>query len=383
MSKSHSRVLFLAVTALAAGASASRAVDLITPGDFVIGIDRDPPTVQSSFPGAEGPTNVVDGNSGTKYLNFGKLETGFIVTPAAPSIVQSFTLTTANDAVERDPASYQLYGTNSPITSTNNSGGFAEPWTLISSGSLALPDTRLTLGPVVNVTNSTSYSSYKMIFPTVKDAGTANSMQVADAQFFTGSGGSGSPVLAAGNAVVAVANATFQSRSPGAEQPANGIDGDGTTKYLNFGKENSGLIVKPSKGRSIVNGLKIITANDSPSRDPINFEIWGTDAAIQSAPDSQGTGEPWTLITTGTLNPPTDRGFESPEVTFANTAAYNAYKIVFTSIRDTNAVVAVSMQVSEIQLDGTLVAAPEPGSAALLLGAGGFAALVRRRRPRA
>ena len=47
----------------------------------------------------------------TKYLNFDQLNTGFTVTPAIGlSVVQCLTLTSANDAPERDPASYQLAG---------------------------------------------------------------------------------------------------------------------------------------------------------------------------------------------------------------------------------------------------------------------------------
>jgi hypothetical protein len=62
-----------------------------------------------------------------KYLNFGEINSGFIVTPSnGPSIVHSFQITTANDAVERDPTSWRLYGTDDPITSTDNSTGSQE-----------------------------------------------------------------------------------------------------------------------------------------------------------------------------------------------------------------------------------------------------------------
>jgi hypothetical protein len=68
--------------------------------------------------------------------------------------------------------------------STNNSPGTAETWTLIDSGSVDLPSERRTLGPVVPVNNSTAYASYRVIFPTVKDEAAANSMQLAEIQFF-------------------------------------------------------------------------------------------------------------------------------------------------------------------------------------------------------
>jgi hypothetical protein len=130
----------------------------------------------------------VDQLPGSKYLNFGKQNSGFIVTPASgPSIVQTFQLTTANDSPSRDPASWQLYGTNDPILSRKNSQGTGESWTLIGSGAVDLPLDRQVAGPFVQVANGTPYASYKMLFTTIRDAaaGDADSMQVADVQFFT------------------------------------------------------------------------------------------------------------------------------------------------------------------------------------------------------
>jgi glucose/arabinose dehydrogenase len=161
---------------LPAGAS------IFTPGDFIIAIDEDG---FSDSPGNETAPLAIDGVvPGSKYLNFGQQNSGFIVTPSTgPTVVKSFQITTANDFPERDPASWALYGTNSPIVSGNHSTGMDEPWTLIASGSLALPNGRDTLGPSVTVNNNTAYTSYKMIFPTVKNE-FANSMQIAEIQFF-------------------------------------------------------------------------------------------------------------------------------------------------------------------------------------------------------
>src|SRR6266704_3007736 len=77
--------------------------DITQPGD---------PIVASSTmsPGSEGVANAID-DQPTKYLNFDKLNTGFTVTPKVGlSLVSGLTLTSANDAPERDPASYVLSG---------------------------------------------------------------------------------------------------------------------------------------------------------------------------------------------------------------------------------------------------------------------------------
>jgi len=358
----------VAVT-LAAGALTSRAQNLLSPNDFIIAIDRD------SYPAAENPANVLDGNASTKYLNFGKVNTGFIVVPSAASIVQSFTLSTANDSAPRDPTSYQLFGTNAPVTSADNDRGNAEPWTLIQSGSLSLPDTRLTLGPTVDVVNSTSYTAYKMIFPTIKNTPTAaNSMQIGDAQFYTATGAGGSPILAPGNHIVAVASDGSQSSYPATQNPPKAIDGDKTSgsKYLNFGRENSGLIITPAAGATTVRSIRLTTANDTPSRDPSAFQLFGTNDAITDVDNSPGNRENWTLIASGPINLPGDptintdqRNVQGDIISFANDTPYTSYRIVFTENKgpDSGTGGANSIQFSELEMFSTV---PEPTALGLI-----------------
>ncbi|MBL7154578.1 MAG: hypothetical protein ISS79_12755, partial [Phycisphaerae bacterium] len=153
---------------------------LLAPGDFIIAVDADS---ASSSPANETVDHAIDGVI-QKYLNFGEENSGFIVTPSlGASVVDSFQITTANDANDRDPASWQLYGTNDLILSADHSAGDGESWTLIDSGSVSLPVERNTIGPMVSVNNATIYTSYKMLFPTVKNAAGANSMQIAEIQF--------------------------------------------------------------------------------------------------------------------------------------------------------------------------------------------------------
>ncbi len=128
--------------------------------------------------------NILDGDSSTKYLNFGQENSGFIVTPTGgASVVHGFTITTANDRPDRDPASYQLFGTNDVITSTANSTGEAENWVLIDQGTLSLPEARQTTSSLVPVTNSASFTSYRVVFPELRSSPT-DSMQIADMQLF-------------------------------------------------------------------------------------------------------------------------------------------------------------------------------------------------------
>jgi len=160
--------------------------NLLAPGNSIIPIRDVDPAPSSNSPAAEGALNAIDRNINSKYLNFGEERSGFIVTPSAGSfIVNGFQIVTANDAEVRDPASWQLYGTNDPIVTPNNGIGNAENWTLIDSGALSLPADRLADGPIVPINNTQgAFSSYRMIFPTVKDAAAANSMQIAEFKLF-------------------------------------------------------------------------------------------------------------------------------------------------------------------------------------------------------
>jgi hypothetical protein len=145
------------------------------------------PTSEADSPPAEGPEKALDGAPYTKYLNFGREQAGFIVTPGVgATIVDSFVITTANDFAGRDPHSWELYGTNVPITSENFGQGISEPWEFIDAGTLELPDARFEAGPLVKVDNTMSFLSYRLVFPAVKDplAPGVNSVQIGDIQFY-------------------------------------------------------------------------------------------------------------------------------------------------------------------------------------------------------
>jgi hypothetical protein len=148
--------------------------------------------VGTNSPAAEVVANAIDQTT-SKYLNFGTDgnntapfvgPVGLIVTPSlgsdvAGTIVTALRLYTANDAPERDPASFTLEGSND---GTN--------FTQIAAGPLALPDARnaagLSLDPFtlpmqeVDFTNNIPYKSYRLLFSTVKNNTTANSMQIGE-----------------------------------------------------------------------------------------------------------------------------------------------------------------------------------------------------------
>src|SRR5258708_4003136 len=139
----------LSVTSLLAVGGALSAADVTQPGDPIVG-------TSGNVSGDGAVANAIDNNTATKYLNFDKVNTGFTVTPSAgPSRVTGLSLTSASDAPERDPASFNLFG------SSDGGAHFA----LIASGNVPVFSGRL-VQQDFTFPDTAIYTSYKIIFPT-------------------------------------------------------------------------------------------------------------------------------------------------------------------------------------------------------------------------
>ena len=199
-------ILFLSAFAVPGSLNAAA---VFAPGNFVLGGRSDGSSflggtsgtdggnnvyTDNVWPAGESPDHAIDG-VGQKYLNFAELNTGIIVTPAlgaglGGTVVTSMQIWTANDADGRDPVSYSLYGTTNAIV--GNTAAISD-FDLISSGALNPPLTRNLGGAnpllvanseTVNFANTSAYTSYMIIFPTVRNEPGVNSMQIAEVQLF-------------------------------------------------------------------------------------------------------------------------------------------------------------------------------------------------------
>jgi hypothetical protein len=182
------------LTLVVCGTARAALMDITRPGDpiaLVNGVNQGPDTDAGPPPAAETVDHAID-DVGQKYLNFLDLNSGFSVTPTYNSIaVTGLRLYTANDAEPRDPASFQLYGTDVGLDAP------LADWTVIASGNLALPAGRNAGGNAVSIppdgnlaafyqevsfANDNTYEHYRLVFPTLKDAVAANSMQIAEVE---------------------------------------------------------------------------------------------------------------------------------------------------------------------------------------------------------
>ncbi|MFP4058587.1 MAG: PEP-CTERM sorting domain-containing protein [Candidatus Brocadiia bacterium] len=362
-------VLALLVIALPAQAAL---IDLTLPGDSVQGFNAD--GFGAHWPSGESPPKAIDDSAGTKYLNFGTTgggggsgtggPTGLVVHPRAGlGVVTGMSFTTANDNPPRDPLDYVLEG--------SADGGAS--WSPIASGLTGLPTARFAT-TTVSFPNAAVYGAYRLAFPTLRDPGSANSMQVAEIELLIDDASLLADVTQPLDPVVG-----FNADGPGAdwpegEEPLKAIDDDPLTKYLNFGTTGSGggsgtggptgLVVSPALGQVLVSGLGVRSGNDSPPRDPAIVELLGSNDGVS-----------FDLIERLAVPTFPDRRFLL-NFAFENTTPYFHYRVSIPEVANPGS--ANSMQLSEVQLYGRV--APEPATLGLL-GLGALA-LARRRRGR-
>ena len=152
-------------------------------------------------------------------------------------------------------------------------------------------------------------------------------------------------ITRAGDVVLGVPN---DNDWPEAEHPGLAIDDDAETKYLHRkgGAMATGFQIEPLVGSTVVTGLAFTSANDAAGRDPITFELSGSNTSIDG---------PYTLIAAGDIIDfagaaewPRLTKTETP-IEFANTVAYQYYQIVFPTLRGATETL---MQIAEVEFIG-------------------------------
>jgi hypothetical protein len=137
---------------------------------------------------------------------------------------------------------------------------------------------------------------------------------------------------------------------PTAESPDLAFDDNTATKYLHRkgGSMATGFQITPMVGATVVTGLTLTTANDVPNRDPITFELSGSNAGIDGPYELIAAGDvvdfagetEWPRFTQNETN-----------IEFENTVAYTHYQIVFPTLRGASESL---MQISEVELAGSI-----------------------------
>ena len=145
---------------------------------------------------------------------------------------------------------------------------------------------------------------------------------------------------------------------PPNELPPFAVDDQILTKYLHFkgGTQATGIRVTPVVGATVVTGLTFTTANDADGRDPVEYELSGSNVSIDG---------PYTLIAQGPIEDfagaaawPRRTKTETP-IGFENNIAYEHYQLVFPAIRTEGNY----MQIAEVELLTPVFKASDPDPA--------------------
>jgi hypothetical protein len=325
------------------------APDVTQPGDPII-------ASSDNSPGSEGVANAID-NQPTKYLNFDIGDTttpvGFVVSPSIGStLVTGISLQSANDAPDRDPRWILLEGSNdeSPGWDSGN-------WTLIyentdiESWETLFGDNNRFRTQTFLFSNIQPYRHYRLTIMATQGPSTC-CMQIAEVALH--GGGAPRDVTQPGDTLIASSD-----NSPGSEGVANAIDNQ-PTKYLNFdigdGTTPVGFVVTPQVGPSKVVGITLMSANDSPDRDPRSIRLEGSN---DEAPGWDSGN--WTVIYENNAIESweslfgDDNRFQTQAFYFENKQEYRHYRW---TVLATQGPSTCCMQIAEVELLAQLASNP-------------------------
>jgi hypothetical protein len=292
----------------------SPVLSVVFPGDAIA-------ASSTNSPDAQGAANVIDGSVATKYLNFDQTNAGFIVYPAATNVpVRALTLISADDAPERDPASFLLEGSPDGTNFTQIASNAVPPF----AGRRAIQ--------TFNLNNATVYRVYRVTFPTIVDPANANSVQIAEVELLAhpeiSLNGAALNITAPGGATVSRTGLIDRSLADSSK-----LEVDNVT--------NANTVVDIAPGTlTQARGLEWIGSSDDalfPGRTPSFITLAGFD------------GSNYVTLQNITNSAPTANLQIHPSA-FANTNLFQSYRVTFGPPQSGNI-----LQVGEVRLFGETI----------------------------
>ncbi|WP_064968143.1 basic secretory protein-like protein [Tenacibaculum ovolyticum] len=283
--------------------------DLTQPGGDISDSNNDSPT-------NEGIANLIDDNTGTKYLTF-SASTTVNYNFSKGYVISGYSLTSANDAAERDPASWILEGSNDGSnwiaidTKSNNSfSGREEKKSFTVSG-------------------TSGYSKIRFRFTNTS----GGVFQLAELEVFGKEGGTTPPSGDSDDLTEPGGNVSDSNNdSPSNEGVANLVDDNTETKYLTFNASTT-VNYNFSKGY-VISGYSLTSANDEAERDPASWILEGSN-----------DGSNWVAIDTKSNNSFSSRK-EKKSFTVSGTLGYSKIRFRFTNTS------GAIFQLAELELFG-------------------------------
>jgi gliding motility-associated-like protein len=216
----------------------------------------------------------------------------------SPSLPAGLTLNTGTGVISGTPSAVSSQ-TSYTVTGTNASGTVTATVVITVNDAVGAPVVQTQTEYCVQ-TQVGEYKYAKVVFSTVKNFSSANSIQVAEWKWFNGN----TEISRTG---VSVTNPG--GSNPGGETPSMIYDGSTSTKWLDFniksGSNTSTLLFTFPGSGARIDGYSWITANDSEERDPKSWIVYMSNDNIN-----------WTQVhTVSNYTAPTNR--------FATTTAWS------------------------------------------------------------
>ncbi|NUZ12783.1 discoidin domain-containing protein [Pseudoalteromonas sp. McH1-7] len=289
-------------------------------------------TASNSIGEAENQDKAFDNDPTTKWLDHNDWQGP--PTVEAPSWIQvdfneavavnQLAITSANDAPERDPENFALFGSNdNGVTWQQLSNWVGE--------SFEARGERQSFA----VANQLSYQSYRLEI--TKNKNNDGLMQLAEIELI------GPEISGLDHAQVQGASYTARFSISDSESAAQAFDKNVETKWLDHNDwqgpptaEDPAWVQVSLPQAQAVNTLYITSANDAPERDPENFQLLASH-----------DGEVWQLLNTW-VGEPFESRFERRAFAFANGLAYTHYRLSISKNANNDGLV----QIAEIELAG-------------------------------
>jgi hypothetical protein len=270
-------------------------------------VQMDDPVVASSLnsPPGQGAAQACDGSADTKYLNLDKVNTYLTLYPSVTNVpVVALDLISAEDAPERDPASFALYGSTNGVN-----------FTLIASNAFPPFLGRLSI-QTIPFGNTNVYSVYRLHFPTVVNEAAAVAMQIAEIALrpYRELNRTNDIISVTSNGTVASAPSTLIDHRVSADyvlRVYDGTDGANVQEIL-------------AAGPTVLKGFEVISGGFfeglpefGPQLSPVSVTISGSTNGLD-----------YTLLASNALPVPVG-GRQIAGVPLANTNAYTHYRFHF------------------------------------------------------
>ena len=311
-----SNAAVLAVTAAAASsanivqasaalmtASASTLVDL-TPQTF---------SARGGNGTDEGIAKLFDGQASTKWLDYSG-NTWVQIAFLTATQLQAYSLTSANDAPERDPSSWTLSGSNDGVT-----------WIAIEKRTAQTWSSRLLARDFVLSKPSAAYTKFRFNF----QATSGSITQLAELELV----GPGAGPASATADFIPLSYSAHGDNGP-LEPISQLFDGQAATKWVDF-SPTTWVKINLATSRSLL-AYSLTSANDHPERDPASWTLLGSNDGVT-----------WTVIEKRSTQSWSSRLLTRDFVLSKPSAAYSHFRFDF------QATSGSITQLAELEMSGT------------------------------